>query len=113
MMKLHFLMTLLSLIAGALIGYSFRVLDCSVLLSVIAGVEAGILLVFGTAVSVDGYPRSSMMLKTAALTFFVVLLSVNVLLGAFAAGQHAIIIINGLILLLAIVTLYKVASSRV
>lgn len=103
----------MSLVAGALIGYAFASLGCTVLLSVIAGIGAGLLLVFGSAVSVRDYPRVSVALKAAALTFMVVLLIADVLLGVFAAGRSLLIIINGLILLLAAATLYKVGSSRV
>lgn len=113
MLKLNLPMALMSLVAGALVGCAFASLGCTALLSVIAGIETGVLLVFGSAVSVRDYPRVSVALKAAALTFLVVLLIANVLLGLFVAGQNLLIIINGLILLLAAATLYKVGSSRV
>jgi len=113
MLKLNLPMALMSLVAGALIGYAFAAFGGTVLLSVFAGVGAGVLLVFGSAVSVRDYPRVSVALKAAALTFMVVLLIADVLMGVFNAGQNLLIIINGLILLLAAATLYKVGSSRV
>lgn len=113
MLKLNLPMALMSLVAGALVGYAFASLGCTALLSAIAGAGAGVLLVFGSAVSVRDYPRVSVALKAAALTFLVVLLIADVLLGVFDAGRNLLIIINGLILLLAAATLYKVGSSRV
>ncbi len=113
MLKLNLPMALMSLVAGALIGYAFATFGCTTLLSVIAGVGAGVLLVFGSAASIRDYPRVSVALKAAALTFLAVLLIANVLLGVFDAGQNLLIIINGLILLFAAATLYKVGSSRV
>ncbi len=113
MLKLNLPMALMSLVAGALIGYAFAALGCTTLQSVITGVGAGILLVFGSAASVRDYPRVSVALKAAALTFWVVLLIADILLGVFDAEQNLIMIINGLILLLAAATLYKVGSSRV
>ncbi len=113
MLKLNLPMALMSLVAGALIGYAFAALGCTTLQSVITGVGAGILLVFGSAASIRDYPRVSVALKAAALTFLAVLLIANVLLGVFDARQNLLIIINGLILLFAAATLYKVGSSRV
>ncbi len=113
MLKLNLPMALISLVAGALIGYAFAALGCTALLSVNAGIEAGILLVFGSTISVRDYPRVSVALKAAALTFLAVMLIADVLLGVFDAGQNLLIIINGLILLLAAATLYKVGLTRV
>lgn len=113
MLKVNAFLALISLAAGALIGYGFSAAGCSVLLSVFAGAEAGLLLVVGSSVSVTAYPRVSVMLKTAALLFLAVLLVANVLLGAFAAATNLLVIVNGLILLLAAATLYKAGSARV
>lgn len=111
-MKTNLFLLLLALVAGALIGYGFHVAGAQRLLTILSGVLCTISLVAGTAVAIDGYPRSTLMMRTAAWCFFVALLVANVCFALFGAEQPVYVIADGLIFIAAAGCIYLVARSK-
>lgn len=111
-MKTNLFLLLLVLVAGALVGYAFHAAGAERLLTILTAVLSTILLAAGTAVAIEGSPRSTLMMRTAAWCFFVVLLAANVCFALFAAAKPVYVIVDGLIAVAAAGALYLVARSK-
>ncbi len=111
-MKANLFLATIALLAGALIGYAFYAAGAGTLQVAVSGILCTLFLVAGMSLSVEGFPRTTILVRTATLVFFFAFLLLNILLTVVHIGQSAYIIINGLLTLAAAVIVYLILRSK-
>ncbi len=114
MMKINPFLTLCALLIGGLIFYGFYAADVSLLYSLTTTVVSTIALVLLLGIGLDGNARYSTLLKTVAFLLLLVSLPLNCIFAWLGAVDAAVIITNGLLLLVGAIAVYLLIKfSRV
>ena len=66
----------------------------------------------GMALSVEGQPRATLLVKSVALTLFLLLLILNIVLTGLHVGQTLYIIVNGVLTLVAATIVYLIIRAK-
>lgn len=111
-MKVNVFMGILALIATAIVGYAFYASGCNALQISISTLMFAIYIISGMSLSVEQYPRSSMLIKVTAFTMLVITLIADIILIAADANESVFIIINGLLLVIALSLGYMLYNSK-
>lgn len=111
-MKVNLFLVLLALLAGTLIGYGFHASGVGMLQTMVSYVLCTLFLATGMGLSVEGYPRTTTLMKTVALGFFLLTLGLNILLIAVGTEPPACIITNGLLALITLTIVYLIVRNR-
>ena len=111
-LKVNIVLALLSPLFGALIGYTFSCCGAELFLSLLSGFFTAILLLFGMAITVEGAPRASLLLRISSWAFLIISLLLHRLLVLFSASLPLSIILKGALLLIIIGVLYQVGTLR-
>lgn len=111
-MKANLFLALLALLVGALIIYGFYAAGAGTLQTAVSGTLCTLFLAAGMSLSIEGFPRTTILVKTVAHGFFLLLLLLNILLTVTGIGQIAYIITNGLLTLAALTIIYLIIHSK-
>ena len=105
-MKVNPFLTLCALLIGGLIFYGFHAAGVSLLYSLTAAVVSTIALILLLGIGFDGDARYSTLLKTVSFLLLLVSLPLNCLFAWLGAAEAAVIITNGLLLLVWAIAVY-------
>ncbi|MBO7189730.1 MAG: hypothetical protein J6V55_04005 [Alistipes sp.] len=111
-MKINVFMTILALVASALVGYAFYYAGCTTLHTVVSTVLFAIFLEMGLGLYVENYPRTSILLKVTSFVFLVAFLVLDIILIAVKVSNPTFIITNGLIAVIATLICYKLYQAK-
>ena len=111
-MKTNYFLTVVALLAGALIVYGFCAAGAPLLQTTVSGVVCTAFLVVGMALSVEGQPRATLLVKSVALTLFLLLLIFNIVLTGLNVGQTPYIIVNSVLTLAAATVVYLIIRAE-
>jgi hypothetical protein len=111
-MKVNIIMTILALVASALVGYAFHSSGCEVLHTVISTVLFAIFMVVGMGISLEQYPRSSMLIKVTCFVIMILTLILDIILIAFKVSDPTFVITNGLLAVAAFALCYMLYQSK-
>ena len=113
-MKIDFIKTLIAFGVSALIAYgfySFHHSENSQLLVVTSFIELFIASFFVLGLRFE-QPRTTSNVRVVTSIFFFVFLITNIVFSFFAFSKHSYIIINGLLLLIAILIVYSIFKAK-
>lgn len=111
-MKINVFMTILALVASALVGYAFYISGCSALQIGVSTALFAIFLEIGIGISIERYPRTSILLKVTSLIFLIAALVLDIILIALAVSQSTFIIANGLFAVVAALVFYNLYNTK-
>ena len=107
-MKTNYFLAVIALLVGALIVYGFCAAGAPLLQTAVSGALCTAFLVVGMAFSVKEQPRTTMLMKCLALTFFLLLLILNVVLTLLRVGEVFYVISNSVLTLVAATVVYLI-----
>ena len=110
-MKTNYFLTVVALLAGALIVYGFCAAGAPLLQTTVSGVVCTAFLVVGMALSVERQ-RATLLVKSVALTLFLLLLILNIVLTGLNVGQTLYIIVNSVLTLAAATVVYLIIRAE-
>ena len=110
-MKTNYFLAVIALLVGALIVYGFCAAGAPALQTAVSGVLCTAFLVVGMALSVEGQPRATLLVKSVALTLFLLLI-LNIVLTGLHVGQTLYIIVNGVLTLVAATIVYLIIRAK-
>lgn len=111
-MKVNMFMTVLAMLASALVGYAFYASGCDTLQTIVSTIMFAIYIVTGMGLSVEQYPRTSMLIKVTAFTLLVITLIADIILIVAEASEPTFIIVNGIVLVIALALGYMLYNSK-
>ena len=111
-MNTNYFLAVIALLVGALIVYGFCAAGAPALQTAVSGVLCTAFLVVGMALSVEGQPRATLLVKSVALTLFLLLLILNIVLTGLHVGQTLYIIVNGVLTLVAATIVYLIIRAK-
>ena len=113
-MKFDFIRILIAVCISALIGwlyYSFSDGDAQLPLGIVAGADTLLLLGCTIGVSIPEYPRSTVMMRTACVSGWIVSIIVNTIY-CFTGINSSFYIVNGILVLLIILIADVIYRSK-
>lgn len=111
-MRVNGFMMLLAILASALVGYILYSIDCSPLQMAVFSMMFAVFSICGASLSIDDYPRSSMLLKVTSFVFLVIVIILDTILVCVDAGNSVVIVSNGLLLIIALAIGYMLYNSK-
>lgn len=112
-MRVNVFLAVLSLILGGLIFYAFYASTGQTVFSAVATATSAVSLLAWMGFSLPESSRGTVVFKTAAGLFFGVSLVLNVCFVWILVNQHALIIANGILLVLELAVLYGIIKSKI
>lgn len=111
-MKVNFILLLSAFIAGCLVCYGFVVSGAPCPQSWICVAASTILLMAGMGISVKNQPRSSFLFKCICIGTAFLLLVVDIIMMLMDIGHAGYIIVNGLLVLVSLTSVYLIIRSN-
>lgn len=111
-MKVNPFMTIISLLIGALVFFIFYKISDEWLISLVNILLPTIALAFALGVSFVNRPRITTIIKMISGIFFTALLFINIGLYLFSVDISTYIIVDGLISIGGIISIYTIAKSK-
>ena len=105
-------MTILALVASALVGYAFYACDCTTLHTSISTAIFAILLVLSWGISFKQYPRTSTLIRITSFILLLAALAIDIILIALNVSNPTFIITNGLLAVVAALICYSIYQSK-
>ena len=111
-MKVNVFMTILALLASALVVYVLFSQDCTALQISVYSLLFALFAVTGMGISIKDYPRSTILLKTASFVFLAIVLVLDTVLIKANASSTAFVLTNGIMAIVALATGYIIFNSK-
>ena len=110
-MKTNVFLTILAILLGALIFYAFYISTDSLLRSGIISATCTLSLIGWMGLSLKDSPRSTVMFKMTAGTFFFIFLVMNICFVWLTVSLPVLIIANSVLFILELIVLYAVVKA--